>query len=479
MIQECSWHAYFFALAACPFLAITLAASGDAPLADHPLAKWESHRNRLLPDPLPTTKQQFGYSLTQNTGAKPGEIGGWVQRSVTPAYYAKTIPERNLTQKLSASGTFAVTRADNSSGSLFGWFNSKNRGWRTANALSLRIDGNGAKYWVLFEYGTKSLFAGGKGCFEGEAYQKTPTKPFPADGKPHKWELVYDPDANRGAGEIAFTLDGTKYTLPLEPGHKADGATFDRFGLYNHQTSGKGMDVFFGDLTLDGAKIELSADPKWEAHDNNGTLPNRFKRPMHDFGFSPTKHCGQKEAGEIGGVVWRDIAPAYYAMPVGPLTLEHPLEASGRIVMKSAASDSGATFGWFDSKSLVEPEKGQYKPANRLSLMIEGPSRIGHYFRPEYATATGQRVIKAEGPRIEPGDKPRTWTIKYDPKGANGVGRITFRLDDTEQTMDLKPEHRKAGATFDHFGIFLREPHDGNYVELYLADLKFTTAPPK
>ncbi|HSQ55706.1 MAG TPA: hypothetical protein VLM40_08165 [Gemmata sp.] len=446
---------------------------------DLPLQKWDAYRNRLLPDPLPTVKQKFGYSPTSHAGGKAGEIGGWVQRSVSPAYYAMKIAERDLNHKLTAAGTFAVTRADNSSGSLFGWFNSKNRGWRTANALSLRVDGNGGKYWVLFEYGTKSLFAGGKGCFEGEAYQRTPTKPFPADGKPHKWELTYDPNANRGDGEITFTLDGKKYTLPIAPGHKADGATLDRFGMYNHQTSGKGMDIFHSDLTLDGKKIDLSADPQWEGRDNDGTFINRFKRPQHDFGFSLTRLCGQKEPGEIGGVVWRDIAPAYYAAPVGPLTLDMALEASGKIVMKVAASDSGMTFGWFNAKSLLEGEKGKYHPANRLAIMIEGPSRVGHYFRPDYATAHGERVIKAQGPRIEPGEKVHSWMLKYDPKAADGIGRITFRLDDEEQTLDLKPEHRRAGATFDHFGIFVREIGDGNYVEAYLADLKFTTTPPK
>jgi hypothetical protein len=443
------------------------------PRIDHPLAGWDAHRNRLLPNPLPTVKQKFGWVPTKHSTDQPGEIGGWVQRSVTPSYYALKIPETTLSQKLRASGSFAVTRADKSSGTIFGWFNSRNRGWRTANALSFRVDGNGGKYWVLFEYGTKSLFAGGKGCFEGDAYQRTPTKPFPADGERHTWELVYDPDGHRGDGEITFTIDGIKYVLSLEPGHKADGATFDRFGIYNHQTTGKGMDLFFGDLMLDGKLIDLSSDPKWEGHDNDGVFPIRFKRPLNDFGFSATKNCGQKEPGEIGGVVWRDVQPAYYAHPVGPLSLDDPLEASGKIVMKSAASDSAATFGWFDSKSLLK--EGKYQPANRLALMIEGPSRIGHYFRPEYATAKGERAIKADGPRIEPGVKIHTWSLRYDPKGANGAGRITYCLDDKQETFDLKPEHRKAGATFDHFGIFIREVGDGNYVELYLADLKFTT----
>lgn len=438
------------------------------PALDHPLARWDAHRNRLLPDPPPPT-------VRQHFGPVPGGVGGHVRRSAAPAWYARPIPERTLNDKFTASGTFAVTKTDNGSGALFGWFRHDCRGWRAANELNLRIDGNrDNKYWVFFEYGTRSLFAGGKGCFEGAAYQKTPTKPFPADGTPHRWTLTYDPAANKGDGEITFTLDGQAYTLPLAPGHKADGAAFDRFGLWNHQTSGKGIDVAFTDLTLDGAKLDLAADPKWEGNHNDGEYVNRVIRPRHDFGYSPTKFAGGAEPGEVGGVVWRDVKPAYYAAKVGPLTLDDKLEASGRLAVRAAASDSGATFGFFNADSLTTSDK----PANRLALMIEGPSRIGHYFRPDVATADGRRATKKDGPRLQPGDATHTWSLAYDPSGANGNGRVTFRLDDTEQTFDLPPGYRKAGATFDHFGLFLREPADGHYVELYLAELKFTTKPP-
>lgn len=436
---------------------------------DHPLAGWDAHRNRLLPDPPPTVRQKFG--------SVPGGVGGHVRRSAAPAWYALPVPERTFADRLTASGTFAVTKAENGSGALFGWFRHDSHGWRAANELNLRVDGNrDNKYWVLFEYGTRSLLAGGKGCFEGAAYQKTPTKPFSADGTPHTWALTYDPAGNKGDGEVTFTLDGTLYTLPLAPGHKADGAAFDRFGLWNHQTSGKGIDVVFKDLTLNGVKLDLSADPKWEGNGNDGEVVNRHVRPRHDFGFSPTKFAGGAEPGEVGGVAWRDVQPAYYAAKVGPLTLDHKLEASGRLAVRGAASDSGATFGWFDSASLTKP--GKAPVANRLAILIEGPSRIGHYFRPDFATADGQRAIKKDGPRIIPGDKAHTWALAYDPAGAGGNGRITFRLDDVEQAFDLAPGHRKAGATFDRFGVFVREPADGNYVELYLSELKFTAKPP-
>src|SRR5258705_9705465 len=111
---------------------------------------WDQNRNRLIPNPPPKTKQDFGYRTTNKAGgAKPGEIGGRAQRAATPAWYAKTIPTKTLNDKLSASGKFAVTYDDNGNGILFGFFNSDSRGWRAKNSLVFRLDGNGMKYWVL------------------------------------------------------------------------------------------------------------------------------------------------------------------------------------------------------------------------------------------------------------------------------------------------------------------------------------------
>src|SRR5262249_40239835 len=153
-----------------------------------------------------------------------GEIGGWIQRSLTPAWLAKAIPTRTLNDKLSASGKFAVSRDEGGSGVLFGWFNQTSRGWRTPNALVFRLDGNGGRYWVFYEYGTRHWLTGGEGCFEGDRYQTTVTKPFPADGAAHAWSMAYNPNGADGKGLITFILDGKSYHVALAPGHQADGA---------------------------------------------------------------------------------------------------------------------------------------------------------------------------------------------------------------------------------------------------------------
>lgn len=439
--------------------------------------KWDGHRNRLVPTPAPLTRQDFGYHKeTRRAGGKePGEIGGWIERSTRRAAYAKAIADKTLNDVLTASGTFAVTHDEGSSGTMFGWFNdAASLGWRTPHSLVFRIDGNGGKYWVFFEYGTRNHLTDGEGAFEGPRYQTTKTKPFPADGTPHHWRLTYDPAGHNGDGLVTFTLDGTEYTMPLRPAHKADSATFNRFGIFNQQTNGARMEVYLDDVVLDGQPQDFAKDPKWWAEGNHVEFEDREIRPLHDFGYSQTAHVGGKP-GELGGIVWRDEAPAYYADRVGPLTLNDELHALGKLAFTAGGSDSGVYFGWFngDEKRNKGPDESRSPQKSILGIKVEGPSRVGHYFRPAYHSARGEGGSPEAGPVIRPDGKVHDWSIRYSPAGA---GRITVTLDGHKQTFDLRPGDKEAGATFDRFGLFNHQ-RGGSHVRLYLDDLIYTAKP--
>ena len=437
---------------------------------------WEGFRNRLVPQPPHVVRQHFGYRATNYAkGAKAGEIGGWIQRSITPAYYGKPIKPLTLDDKISFSGRFAVRKDQNPSGTLFGLFNDAlSRGWRTNHSLAVRIDGNGAKYWLFFEYGTQSWNSGCKGCFEGDAYQTTATKPFPADGTPHDFTVTYDPAGNDGSGTISFVLDGRPYDLPLNTGHRADGATFNRFGIWNQQTTGDGSELYFDDLSLNGERMTFDQDPKWDAKGNELEYEDRAVRPYHDFGFSPTAHAGGAgaRAGEIGGLLWRDEKPAYYGRPAGPFSLKDRFAASGRISFTGAGSDSGAYFGWFDAKTKRENSEPEHKRPQRniLGVLVEGPSRVGRYFRPAYRNAGGDGAAAESGPVIRPDGQPHEWSIRYDPDGAGGKGQVRVTFDGQTQTLDLQPGEKERGATFDRFGFFNCQA-GGHFVLVFLDDL--------
>src|SRR5207248_6581170 len=93
----------------------------------------------------------FGYSKTSHAGKTPGEIGGKVWRSTTVAYYAERIEARGLKDRLSASGTFALTGTGGGSGLFFGWFNARQPGCgRPTNSLGWYLDGEKGGARVYF-----------------------------------------------------------------------------------------------------------------------------------------------------------------------------------------------------------------------------------------------------------------------------------------------------------------------------------------
>lgn len=442
--------------------------------------KWEGRNNRLKPAQPPITRQDFGPSDTNHAqGKRRGEIGGRIQRSRSPASYAKIIPDRSLNDRLTASGRFAVTHDDGGAGILFGWFNNDlSRGWRTNDSLAIRLDGNGNRSFVYFEYGTHTWLTGGKGCFDGDRWQTTESPPLRADGSPHDWSLVYDPEGNKGYGLITFVLDGTEYQLPLDPGHKADGATFDRFGLFNQMTTGSAMEVYFDDLVLDGRPLDgFSPADGWEGRNNREQYVERVVRPYHNFGYSPgTNRAGGQEAGEIGGVLWRGGEAASYADRVGPFSLANELRASGTIAFANAGSDSGVYLGFFDAESQKSKREEKASLPNLLAVYLEGPSRIGHYFRPAYRTAEGRGGAADTGPILRPDGTPHRWSLHYAPGKKDAPGRITVTLDDHTQHLEVPAEMKAAGATFDRFGLF-NPQHGGHFVELYLDDLEYFAEP--
>src|SRR5207249_3485314 len=83
----------------CLALTAAIAAAAEEKFDTDP--HWEGYRNRLVPNPPPVAEQNFGYSRTNHAGGKVGEIGGRMQRSVTPAWYAKKIPTKTFDDKLS------------------------------------------------------------------------------------------------------------------------------------------------------------------------------------------------------------------------------------------------------------------------------------------------------------------------------------------------------------------------------------------
>lgn len=424
---------------------------------------WDA-RNNSAPVTPRLVRQDFGYSPTRFAqGATIGEIGGTITRSLVPAFYGMSLDPLTLEDPLTASGQFVIRSQQGSSGVIVGWFNDATMGWRPPNWMGFRLDdGRG----VLVEYNTQTNQAGGN---------RLPGEPSLARGITYSWTFAYDPAGSRGAGSMRFALDGPGLEMPvvlnhtLDVGHKQAGANFNRFGLMNVQRFGGQMRVYFDDLTMNGQTTYFNSDPRWDGEGNHVQFYDTALPGANHFGFSPTHHAGGARDGEMGGRAWRtdetrpDLS-GYYGDDIGHLSLENRLVASGKLTMTEGAPDSGMLFGWFNSE-----ERG-WPPQNFLGVVIEGPSRVGHYFRPYAATSTGAIRDAQDGPVLRPDQTSHDWSIEYDPT-RNGL--LVATLDGQRKIMTLPAGFKQAGASFDRFGIATLD-FSGANVSVFFDDISYT-----
>jgi hypothetical protein len=242
-------------------------------------------------------------------------------------------------------------------------------------------------------------------------------------------------------------------------------------------------------------------DPGWEGYNNHNTPEN--SRPVkQDFGYSATHFAGTN-AGEIGGRIQRASTPASYAAALSPaLTLNDKLTASGTFAATSARGTGGIFFGFFNSHQpgasgrpigSLGLDIGFNKRGGRLAvrLISSGNKSCGTFVTPFLPGKFRPTPLKIDGTRYH-------WTLDYDPQAAGGNGRFTFTLlsdthktedygalpENSEQeakarfpntttfTVDLPPDLRKEGATFDRFGL-ANATKSGGFATMFFGDLQF------
>lgn len=472
------------ALLTCELAALSLAGERTERFDKDP--GWEGINNRSTEKPR-TIKQDFGYSAdTANAGGQKGEIGGFVTAAAEPAWYAKKIETKTFDDAFSASGRLIFK--DRAGHLLLGLFNSESvNDWRTPNCIAIRMNGRGDVFYAYVEYATSRWRAGGDtpGGFatvRDAKSGKLGLRGFKT-GVVHEWSLRYDPKANNGGGSITVTLGGETAVCHISPGHRADGATFNRFGLLPVLKSANGGGEFWlDDLTMDGKADDFSRDPQWEGNNNRRTYQTTNIRPRFDFGFSPTQHAGGQAVGELGGLIFRGdcrypARMAAYGDRLKELSLEKPLKASGKISLRRGVSDSTVLLGFYHSKDSLEVNKSQDSGIPRcfLGLAVEGPSREGFFAYPMYRVK-GDGQGHANGPtrpHILPDGKPHDWALEYDPAAAEGKGRIVVALDGKSSEVILGAGHKTTGARFDRFGL-VTTWIDGNGQHVYFDDLTYT-----
>jgi hypothetical protein len=451
--------------------------------------QWDGVNNRATsPEPQLIT-HDFGYSKSQHAGgAAIGEIGGLLTPAAEPCFYAKSFWPMSFGHKLEASGKFACTGRQFHI--LVGFFNASTvNEWRTPNSIVLRLYGRGDVFYAYVEYATSRWRAGGDnpGGFSTVIEKETgrPQLKGFARGTPHTWSLVYDPKGNNGTGSIIAKIDDETAVCHLDPGHKEDGALLNRFGVLNIPKSfDQGGEVWFDDLTVGGKTEHFDSDPKWEAVGTRRTYRTASVRPRFDFGFSRTNFAGGKAAGELGGEVFRGDRRypeklAYYGDRVGPLTLNKPIRAGGRVTLRRGVSDSTTLLGFFNSKASVAVSETQPVtgfPESFLGVAIEGPSREGFLFYPVGHTSDGNvsYAYRDDLPHILPDGQPHDCSLEYKPPRGNLPGRLRATLDGEDGTVEIA-DLPQTQVEFDRFGI-ITTWIDGNAQRVYFDDLTYTVS---
>src|SRR5690348_9151962 len=283
--------------------------------------KWEGANNRIDTKEPRKVTQDFGYSVSTFAGKGACEMGGLVSRASDPAYYAAKITPKTLQDKLSASGTFALTQSSSGGGVFFGFFRAAQpgAGGRPTCSLGLDMDceSHGGRLAV------RLITAGNQSCgtfvtpFIPGKFRPTPIR---NDGTRYTWKLDYDPQGADGFGRFTFTFHGdqprpgaletpdmpeayrhearirfpstTTFTVDLPKGFKEQGTMFDHFGLMNMMKPGGHLKIYFDDLHFLDRDEDFSRNPNWDGAGNRASYETTEVAGAQNFGFSNTQFAG-------------------------------------------------------------------------------------------------------------------------------------------------------------------------------------------
>jgi hypothetical protein len=208
-----------------------------------PSATWQGSGNRAEgKEALQAGAHDFGHSAKTNfAGGEAGEAGGAFWRTESNfGTYADRIGPLTLEDRIEAGGKVVLQAGALDSDMALGFFNSASRDKSptAANFLGILVGGPTRR---------GHMFSPSLSIANGDK-SKVPSGPVLMPGKPYEWTMLYDPTANNGKGSVQVTLGEGKVTLDLKPGEKANGATFDRFGLMSVPPGGNLVRVYVDDL---------------------------------------------------------------------------------------------------------------------------------------------------------------------------------------------------------------------------------------
>ncbi|MBI1784596.1 hypothetical protein HYR69_05575, partial [Candidatus Sumerlaeota bacterium] len=199
----------------------------------------------------------------------------------------------------------------------------------------------------------------------------------------------------------------------------------------------------------------FDSDPGWDGKNNRLAREMEPVAIHQDFGYTPgTNHAGGAP-GEIGGTIYSDSVPAYYAKKIPKGTLDTRASASGKIFV--GAGPGNTLFGFFNSGTINE-----WRTPNAIVVRINARGEKFHAYI-EFMTAkwrAGAMIIGSYDQVTDrfaadelPCDKAYDWSLDYNPNGKDGNGEITFSIGGKTATSNIPPALRADGLAFNRFGI--------------------------
>src|SRR6187399_21673 len=117
---------------------------------------------------------------------------------------------------------------------------------------------------------------------------------------------------------------------------------------------------------LSTRRENFSVEPAWEGHSNRN-VPVKVKTITQNFGYRTSHLAGGKDAGEIGGSIYKHQSLASYAKPIPIKTLDDRLSASGTLFLRESDVSSAIMVGWFNSS-----ESRGWRTRNALAFRLFG-----------------------------------------------------------------------------------------------------------
>jgi hypothetical protein len=132
----------------------------------------------------------------------------------------------------------------------------------------------------------------------------------------------------------------------------------------------------------------FNTDPAWEGRSNRNVPAaakgaRASKTITQDFEHRTSHFAGGKDAGEVGGSIYKHPSLASYAKPIPIKTLDDRLSASGTLFLRESDVSSAIMVGWFNAS-----ESRGWRTRNALAFRLFGTKGYGR-FTFEYGTQKG------------------------------------------------------------------------------------------